>query len=53
MKIRAIDYSPIKGPEGNIEYLIYFTKDKNFEENFTMEQIEELVEKAHKNLNGE
>lgn len=53
LKIRAIDYSPIKGPEGNIEYLIYFTKGKNFTGSFIMEQVEELVEKAHKNLNGE
>lgn len=53
LKIKAIDYSPIKGPEGNIEYLIYFTKDKNYVENFEMDEIEELIERSHKNLNGE
>lgn len=24
----ALDYSPVKGPEGNIEYLLYLSKDK-------------------------
>ena len=26
-RILGLDYSPIKGPEGNIEYLIYAAKD--------------------------
>lgn len=26
--ILRLDFSPIKGPEGNIEYLIYLQKDK-------------------------
>ena len=25
--VRAVDFSPIKGPEGNIEYLLYLEKD--------------------------
>ena len=25
-KVLGLDYSPIKGPEGNIEYLIYLEK---------------------------
>ncbi len=25
--ISGLDFSPIKGPEGNIEYLIYISKD--------------------------
>lgn len=29
--VRNLTYSPIKGPEGNIEYLMYITKDKNAE----------------------
>jgi 23S rRNA (cytidine1920-2'-O)/16S rRNA (cytidine1409-2'-O)-methyltransferase len=24
--VKSLDYSPIKGPEGNIEYLIYLKK---------------------------
>lgn len=29
----ALDYSPIKGPEGNIEYLLYMRKNLQFDEN--------------------
>ncbi|GAE87665.1 RNA binding methyltransferase FtsJ like [Acetivibrio straminisolvens JCM 21531] len=28
LKIRGLDFSPIKGPEGNIEYLIYVSKKR-------------------------
>ena len=27
--IKGLDYSPIKGPEGNIEYLLYIQKTNN------------------------
>jgi len=46
-----VDYSSIKGPNGNIEYLIYFTKSKECFANYKMENIELLVRRAHKNLN--
>ena len=39
--------SPIKGPEGNIEYLVYFTKDLNKESTFSMEDIDKTVEASH------
>ncbi|MCF8009724.1 MAG: TlyA family RNA methyltransferase [Clostridiales bacterium] len=48
--IIGLDYSPIKGPEGNIEYIIYFTKNKtaaiNVEKN-----ANKVVELAHMQLN--
>jgi len=50
-KICDLDFSPIKGPEGNIEYLLYLKKeakdmpDEEFEEN-----IKAIVDKAHSNL---
>ncbi|MCM8711051.1 TlyA family RNA methyltransferase [Clostridium sp. SYSU_GA19001] len=50
MKIINLDYSPIRGPEGNIEYLIYFTKDKQYEGNFEMGYINKIVEYAHDTL---
>ncbi|MBP2031481.1 23S rRNA (cytidine1920-2'-O)/16S rRNA (cytidine1409-2'-O)-methyltransferase [Clostridium algifaecis] len=53
VKIISLDYSPIKGPEGNIEYLIYFTKDKNFSESFKREDVLYKVNLAHHELNGE
>ena len=46
--IKGLTYSSIKGPAGNIEYLIWIsTEDK--EDNFT--SVEEIVMNAHDNLN--
>ena len=47
-----IDYSPIKGPEGNIEYLIYLRKysDGSGSSRITEEMIRETVEAAHSAL---
>lgn len=40
--ISGLDFSPIRGPEGNIEYLLYIKKeDKNFE-GISQEQEEEI-----------
>ncbi len=47
LNILALSYSPIKGPEGNIEYLVYFTKDKNIDSKFSMEDIENVVNDSH------
>lgn len=53
VKIIALDYSPIKGPEGNIEYLIYFTKEKDYIGTYCEDDIMNVVNSAHANLNGE
>lgn len=45
--VLGVGYSPIKGPEGNREYLVYFTKDKNKESNCNREDIEKIIEKSH------
>ncbi|WP_027632915.1 TlyA family RNA methyltransferase [Clostridium hydrogeniformans] len=50
VKVIDIDYSPIKGPEGNREFLVYFTKDKNDSSDFTMDRIDEVVDLSHKEL---
>jgi 23S rRNA (cytidine1920-2'-O)/16S rRNA (cytidine1409-2'-O)-methyltransferase len=46
-----LDFSPVKGPEGNIEYLLYITKDeKLFEEiadDITDDYIGNVVEASH------
>lgn len=47
LKVKGVDYSPIKGPEGNIEYLIYFTKDVSYVDTITDENIEMTVKLAH------
>ncbi len=46
-----LEYSPIKGPEGNIEYLIHISKkdDKPIWDG----SIKELVDRSHLELNGE
>ncbi|GAB6170316.1 TlyA family rRNA (cytidine-2'-O)-methyltransferase [Clostridium carnis] len=50
LNIIGVSYSPIKGPEGNIEYLVYFTKDKNRETSFSLEDIDITVEASHSTL---
>ncbi len=43
--VQGLDFSPIKGPEGNIEYLLYL--DKSGQDNFAEGEIEKIVEKSH------
>ncbi|MBL4937902.1 TlyA family RNA methyltransferase [Clostridium sp. YIM B02515] len=50
LNIISLDYSPIRGPEGNIEYLIYFTKDKDYNVGFDTELIGSIVGKSHGEL---
>ena len=45
--VAGLDYSPIKGPEGNIEYLIYLKKEA--EENADID-IEAVVNASHSEL---
>lgn len=46
--IKGLTYSSIKGPAGNIEYLIWFSTQAEIE---NLPLIEEVVELAHSNLN--
>jgi 23S rRNA (cytidine1920-2'-O)/16S rRNA (cytidine1409-2'-O)-methyltransferase len=50
LSILGLGYSPIKGPEGNIEYLIYVTKDLENGTNFNEHMIDEVVEVSHESL---
>lgn len=45
----GLSFSPIKGPEGNIEYLMYLKKNSN-ENIVTDEKILEVIELSHNNL---
>ena len=46
-----LDFSPIKGPQGNIEYLIFI--EKNDEPVSYLEKtVEEIVVSSHESLNG-
>ena len=46
--ILGLDYSPIKGPKGNIEYLIYLKKSR--EEDKSSLNIDEVIKNAHETL---
>ncbi|WP_373898383.1 TlyA family RNA methyltransferase [Haloimpatiens sp. FM7315] len=50
LSILNLSYSPIKGPEGNIEYLIYFTKDELDSKIVLKEKILTTVKNAHNDL---
>ncbi|ACD52919.1 MULTISPECIES: TlyA family RNA methyltransferase [Clostridium] len=50
LNILGVGYSPIKGPEGNREYLVYFTKDNEKESNFELDDVERVIEESHKEL---
>lgn len=52
LKIKGINFSPIKGPEGNIEYLIYLTKDKDYDQCIQEDFVSNVVSEAHELLNG-
>ena len=47
INVLGVSYSPIKGPEGNIEYLVYFTKDMERESTFVREDVDKVVEASH------
>ena len=47
-RIIGLDYSPIKGPEGNIEYLIYAAKDDDAQP-FEFD-VKRLVAESHSRL---
>ena len=51
VKVINVNYSSIKGPNGNIEYLIYFTKSKDHYVSYVEENVVLLVNEAHEKLN--
>ena len=53
--VKGLEYSPIKGPEGNIEYLIYLSKDAQPEEtvaSLSEREAEEALESLEKSKSG-
>ena len=47
--VKNLEYSPIKGPEGNIEYLVYLEKSENPRKEDAVD-IVSVVEAAHDEL---
>ncbi|WP_430602196.1 hemolysin A [Enterococcus sp. DIV0724b] len=50
--ISGLDYSPITGGEGNIEFLAYLTSSEDSEPEDLSTEITAVVEAAHKKLKG-
>lgn len=49
----GLDFSPVKGPEGNIEYLIYLRNQESACQNSDLFcKIEEVVKLSHQQLDG-
>lgn len=50
--ILGLDFSPVKGPKGNIEYLIYLKKQAGEAQNRSDTDVFDLVQKSHETLDG-
>jgi 23S rRNA (cytidine1920-2'-O)/16S rRNA (cytidine1409-2'-O)-methyltransferase len=52
LKVEGLTYSPVKGPEGNIEYLLHISKANNYTNGniVTDGEIKEIVMQSHNNL---
>ena len=50
LNILGVNYSPIKGPEGNREYLVYFTKDLDRKSTFNIIDIDKTVDLSHSEI---
>ena len=48
--INGATFSPIKGPQGNIEYLYYIKNEENTSR-ITFEDIEKMAQDSHAQLN--
>ncbi len=48
-----LDFSPIRGPEGNIEYLVFLSKSIDKVLKVSNDDINDIVEKSHSELSGE
>ncbi len=51
--VHNLDFSPIRGPEGNIEYLIYLSKSNDKSLNVTEDDINNIVRNSHFELSGD
>lgn len=48
--VLGVDFSPITGPEGNIEYLLYIKNDDGAQQTVTDEAVADIVKNAHTEL---
>ncbi|MHB1420907.1 MAG: TlyA family RNA methyltransferase [Bacillota bacterium] len=50
--IRGLTFSPVKGPEGNIEYLAWIGQEEGMDRERSLVLVVEVVEQAHQQLTG-
>lgn len=50
LRILGFDYSPVTGPNGNIEYLIYMSKDLSEKDKIFIDDIEKIISDAFNTL---
>jgi 23S rRNA (cytidine1920-2'-O)/16S rRNA (cytidine1409-2'-O)-methyltransferase len=50
-KVLNLDYSPVKGPQGNIEYLLYIEKSEKTDNSSLTFDIYDIINLAHNELN--
>ena len=50
LSVTNLDFSPIKGPEGNIEFLMYISKDETVKSSVTDDKVDEVVNNAHSDI---
>ncbi|MCL1965448.1 MAG: TlyA family RNA methyltransferase [Firmicutes bacterium] len=50
LAVRGVDFSPIAGPEGNLEFLLNLAPGEEADSRVTIKDLEEIVAKAHKTL---
>ena len=48
----GLTFSPVKGPKGNIEYLLYLKVQGEGQEPFDAASVHEIVAEAHRTLDG-
>lgn len=48
--VKGLDFSPIRGPEGNIEYLVLLQKCEEQDGAFPASEAEEVVRRAHETI---
>lgn len=53
--VKGLSFSPVKGPEGNIEYLMYVVKDKDncADIQSLLDSVDDTVERSHEALDKE
>jgi 23S rRNA (cytidine1920-2'-O)/16S rRNA (cytidine1409-2'-O)-methyltransferase len=52
MSVLGITHSPIRGPAGNIEYLLWINEDGHGAQPFALNLVEHVVDQAHHELAG-